>query len=487
MTPDTSHSVLLRQIAHHATATPDKTAFVATDGSIVSYGELWRNIQCASAYLRDNGLTNGDRLLLSAQKEIEFVYFYFGAHLASIVNVVVDAKNNAAHLDYISSLVEPKLAIGCMVDGVQSVDYCDIDLAAISIEDMVFGSSALTDVADIMFTSGTTGHPKGVLLSHANIAASASNINGYIGNNSSDVELLALPICHSFGLGRIRCNMLMGSTVVLKNGFANLKDIFSAIEKYNVTGFGMVPAAWAYIKRFSGNRIGKYAPQIRYIEIGSASMPLEDKQLLCELFGSSRICMHYGLTEASRSLFMEFHSYFDDLTTIGRPVSDAVDIKILDEQGKEVKFGEEGELCVKGNMVMDSYLLPEDNANAFYGSYFRTGDWGYKLPSGRFYLVARKKELINVGGKKVSPLEIEDALSKIGVGESMCAAIKDPDGILGEVPKVFLVEGTFSKSIEEIKSELSKLIEAYKMPRDFEVVASIPKTSSGKKKRTCQN
>lgn len=480
-----SHSPILQAIFDHAIEMPEKTAFVSVDGNRISYSELKNKILEAAAYLKSKGLEKGDKTILSAQKEIEFVYLYFGAHLLGIVNVVVDAKNNASHLQYISSLVNPKLAIGCVINGVENILYDEIEFTeAGSLEISKF---SIDDVADIMFTSGTTGLPKGVLLTHGNIYGSASNINSFIGNTADDVELLGLPICHSFGLGRIRCNMLTGGTIVLKNGFANIKDIFNAFEQYTVTGFGMVPAVWAYIKRFSGSRISKYATQIRYIEIGSAAMPFDDKKLLCEIFPDTRICMHYGLTEASRSAFMEFHENVADLATIGQPVSDKVSIKIFDESGCELPVNAEGELCVAGNMVMKSYLLPQDNDSAFFGQYFRTGDWAYKMPDGRLYLVARKKELINVGGKKVSPVEVEDALSAIGVGESMCIAIKDPDGILGEVPKVLLVEGSFTKSLDDIKQELAESIESYKMPRIFEIVKSIPKTASGKKQRLCQN
>lgn len=483
---DTSHSPILTAIGWQAQSEPDKIAFITINGDSVSYCTLWNRILRAAAYLHTKGLSNGDCVLLSAQKEIEFVYLYFGAHLLGIINVVVDAKNNETHLEYISSVTRPKLAIGADIHGVQSVGYDELSLHEVIFDNIVTEVKA-TDTADIMFTSGTTGHPKGVKLSHLNIAGSASNINSFIGNKADDVELLGLPICHSFGLGRIRCNMLKGSTVVLKNGFANLKDIFAAFEKYGVTGFGMVPAVWAYIKRFSGNRISNYASQLRYIEIGSAAMSIDDKELLTELFPTTRICMHYGLTEASRACFMEFHAYSEKLKSIGRPVTNHVDVKIMDESGQEVAYGVEGELCIRGNMVMNSYLLPRDNESAFWGTYFRTGDWAYQSHDGDLYLVARKKELINIGGKKVSPIEIEEALAQIGVGECMCISIKDPDGVLGEVPKVLLVEGTFSKSIPTIKQELASMIETYKMPRIFEVVKSIPKTSSGKKQRICQN
>ncbi len=478
-----SHSPLLQAIYAHAASEPDKVAMVATNGGEITYSGLVNSIERASAFLRTAGVKTGDRVMLSAQKEIEFVYFYFGAHLAGIINVVVDAKNNADHLEYINSVTNPALAIGMKLEGRPSFEYDSIKFP--SEPDSLHAPSVTPEsTADVMFTSGTTGNPKGVRLSHFNIFSSAANINGFIKNTGADIELLGLPICHSFGLGRLRCNMLSGGTVILHNGFANLKSVFDTIARYQVTGFGMVPAVWAYIKKFSGMRIGQYASQIRYIEIGSAAMPPEDKKILAGLFPDTRICMHYGLTEASRAAFMEFHENISDLSTAGKSVSPLVDIMIADENGKKAAPGQEGEICIKGNMVTSSYYDESDNEGAFVNGYFRTGDWGYMSDDDRLYLVARKKELINVGGKKVSPVEIEEALAKIGVGESMCVAARDPDGILGEVPKAMLVRGTFSISIDEIKNGLRQLLEVYKLPRIYEIVDSIPKTPSGKKKRT---
>lgn len=481
--PDISHSPLLKSLYSHAVEDPSKVALITVDGENISYRGLTAMIERAATLLQNRGLRAGDRIMLSAQKEIDFVYLYLGAHLIGVVNVVVDAKNNAEHLAYISSVTQPDLAIGMDIEGIPSLSYTSLEYPdCISLSSGKELKSSMT--ADVMFTSGTTGKPKGVKLSHDNIYSSATNINGFIHNTSDDVELLGLPLCHSFGLGRLRCNILAGSTVVLHNGFANLKSVFDAFDHYGVTGFGMVPAVWAYIKRFSGNRIGRFANRIRYIEIGSATMATEDKELLNELFPDTRICMHYGLTEASRAVFMEFHESRDDLATIGRSVSEKVEVAILDETGTELEPLQEGEICIKGNMVTTSYYNESDNAGAFINGYFRTGDWGYKTADGSLYLVARKKELINVGGKKVSPVEIEEALSKAGVGESMCVAVKDPDGILGEVPKVYLVRGSFKGSPDDIKSRLLSMLEAYKLPRFFEVVNAIPKTASGKKKRT---
>lgn len=272
--------------------------------------------------------------------------------------------------------------------------------------------------------------------------------------------------------------------MVLLGSFANLKAFFSAIERYGVTGFGMVPAVWEYIKKLSGERIGAYADRLRYIEIGSAALPTADKQLLVRLFPSTRICMHYGLTEASRSLFMEMHAEADDLNTAGRPVSRDVSVKVMDENGREVDDGCIGELCISGPTVMNAYLKPKDNDGTRFGSYFRTGDLGYRAPDGRFYLVSRVKEMINVGGKKVSPQEVEESIIATGgVADCVCAAMPDPRGVLGEVVCAYLLRTGATLEAEEIARRLDATLEAYKRPAAYEWIDRIPATASGKKQR----
>lgn len=477
-----AHSSLLQAIYRHSVQSADKTAIVAKDTS-VSYALLWENILGAATCLQSSGLEKGDCILLSALKDVEFVYVYFAAHLLGLINVIVDPTSNEERKKYIIETVHPKKIFGLK----EGVEYSEISLLERSVN---IGPISAQDVAEIMFTTGTTGKPKGVLLSHANICGSADNINKYIGNTTDDVEVLGLPICHSFGLGRLRCNMLQGATFILLGSFANLKLLFATMEQYHVTGIGMVPAVWEYIKKMSGKVIGKFADQMRYIEIGSAAMSVENKRLLMEIFPNTRICMHYGLTEASRSLFMEFHENAEDLTTIGKPVTKEVDVKIISDEGMELPTGESGELCVKGNMVLRSYLTDSDTVDAFWGEYFRTGDCAYKLENGNYYLVSRKKEIINVGGKKVSPIEIEDAIMALGeVSNCVCVAMKDPRGLFGEVPKVYVLKTGTTKSLDDIKALLGNKIENYKMPVEFDWIDKIPMTASGKKQRLalCHN
>lgn len=475
-----AHSPILQTVEQHATQMPNKIAFIVGEQQI-TYSQLMDNVRQMAGCLHKLGIQQGDYIILSAHKDVEFVYIYLASHLLGVVNVVIDAETNEERLAYIENKIQPKLCIGYTSARYPSKLFSALEwINATPYEPAT--SVTADNVAEVLFTTGTTGAPKGVCLTYYNIYASADNINRYIGNTSEDIELLGLPICHSFGLGRIRCNLLKGATIVILGNFANVRIMLNCIEKYSVTGFGVVPAAWAYIRKISGRRLEKYANQIKYIEIGSAAMPIDTKREMLEMFPRTRICMHYGLTEASRSTFIEFHNV-EHITTIGKAVVPEVDVCIMDKEGYKVKDGVKGELCVRGNMVMKRYLDEEDNAKAFFGEYFRTGDCGYKDEQGYITLLGREKELINVGGKKVSPIEVEDVICALGVGDCVCVPMKDEQGILGEVVKCYVLNGSTTLTFEEIANALIGKLESYKRPIKYEWIDVIPMTESGKKQR----
>ena len=470
------------QIFDHVQNTPDKVALISGDTKI-TYSQLWDYCLCAAEKLKqDYHLKKGDRVILSAAGNIEFVYAYFGVHIAGGICVPIDPDTNQTRFEYIEKSTTPVCVMGLLHN---------VKKETIPFSDVVNGTSKATyiapeqsQVADILFTTGTTGAPKGVALSYNNLSAAARNINAFIGNTSSDVELLALPVSHSFGLGRLRCSLSKGATVVMLGTFANVKKFFKEMARCQVTMFAMVPASWGFIKKMSGKYIGKFADQLKFIEIGSSFMPVEDKELLMSLLPKTRICMHYGSTEASRSAFMEFHTYKDNLLSIGK-ASPNVEIKIFTSQGTPAALGEEGEVCVKGEHVTCSYWneTPERFASDFYDGYFRTGDCGTMDAEGNIYLKSRIKEMINVGGKKVSPMEVEDILNTIpGIKESACIGIPDPGIVLGEVVKAFIVADD-NLSDEEIMQQLRPQLEVYKLPVEIERINAIPKTGSGKIQR----
>ncbi len=469
-------------IFQHAQATPLKTALI--QGTMeVPYELLWKEIELAAAWFSENA-ERGDRIIVSASKNIEFVYTYFGAHMAGMICVPIDPETNETRLKRIIDVAKPKLIVGELRNHgeYQVIPYgeCHQEFENLRIDNEKFPKE--DDVADLLFTTGTTGLPKGVALTYANQKAAADNINTYINNTPDDVEMLALPISHSFGLGRLRCVFAKGATLVLLGSFASMKKFYGEMERCHVTGFGMVPASWAYILKMSGEKIGQFAGQLKYIEIGSAFMPLENKQKLMNLLPNTHICMHYGLTEASRSAFISFHDDREHLMSAGK-ASPNTEIAVFSEQGESLTNNVDGEICVKGAHVCSDYwgMPKEEFKKDFFGDYFRTGDWGHIDEEGYIYLVSRKKEIINVGGKKVSPIEVEEHLNEIdGIEESVCVGVHDD--VLGEVVKAFCV---CSKEVdfEEVKKILFKKIETYKIPAFFETINSLPKTQNGKLQR----
>lgn len=462
---------------------PNKIAVIdASTGEASSYALLWEKITRAAAWYKERGLRRGDRVLLSASKDPGFLPAYFGAHMAGLITVPIDSETNTDRLRLIIETSAPSVVIGTLRNGeeIDPVGFEEIGKDCPTITDPVFFE--MDTVSDILFTTGTTGRPKGVALSGLNETSAAENINTFIGNTPDDIELIALPISHSFGLGRIRCVLSKGGTIVLLGSFASMKKFYKAIEDYNVTGFGMVPASWAYISKMSGDRIGKYAGQIRYIEIGSAPMPHDEKIRLKGLLPETRICMHYGLTEASRTTFISFLDDADHLDTAGK-ASPNVEIAIFSDSGEKLDAGMEGEICVKGNHVCCDYwgMPAEEFKKDFFGEWFRTGDWGFLSEDGWLTLKGRNKEMINVGGKKVNPVEVEEKLFTYP-GIADCACIAAPDPVMGEVVKACVVESSVTND-EDIKSFLSKSLENYKVPILIERISEIPRTSSGKIQR----
>ena len=190
------------QIFDHVQNTPDKVALISGDTEI-TYSQLWDCCLCAAEKLKqDYHLKKGDRVILSAAGNIEFVYAYFGVHIAGGICVPIDHDTNQTRFEYIEKSTTPVCVMGLLHN---------VKKETIPFTDVVNGTSKASyvapeqsQVADILFTTGTTGAPKGVALSYKNLSAAARNINAFIGNTSSDVELLALPVSHSFGLGRHR-------------------------------------------------------------------------------------------------------------------------------------------------------------------------------------------------------------------------------------------------------------------------------------------
>ena len=488
-------SLIVSRVFHHAKIRAQADALIAGDIHI-TYSELARRITAVAVGWQKQGLQRPDIIVLAAESTPTFAYAYLAAHLLGIKVVPEDPAAPARRIADIADRIRPKaIYVTSQFKGGDLACRPLVELEAASLErvdSLVLGSVALPTadaVADILFTTGTTGAAKGVQLSHANISAAADSINAFVGNTENDREVIPLPLSHSFGLGRLRCVLSAGGTLVLVNGFMFPEMIFDAMSTERATGFSFVPAGLAVLLRLTEDRLGEFAQQLSYIEIGSAPMPMEHKHRLIRLLPKTRICMHYGLTEASRSAFIEFHSDREKLDTVGHPAP-GVEIRIMDANGQVSVLGETGELCVRGDHVMQSYWQDErETRKAIRDGWLYTGDMGFRDAAGYIRLQGRKTEMINVGGRKVVPLEVENVLNEhSAIAECACVGVPDTGGLSGEAVMAFVVSnGDERPSERELMRFLRDRLEPYKCPVKYAWVDEIPKTSSGKLQRQILN
>ena len=478
---------IVESVASHAKHAGARAAIIAGD-EVLTYQQLWEKAQAAAGLLRAMGATGGDRVVLGAAAgQSAFCIGYLGAHLAGLTVIPVSGTVTASELDHIRQVASPALTFVANPKRVSdesvhaTARIAEAEACSITLQPPVPDSTA-----DILFTSGTTGKPKGVMLSHRNIRSAADHINRFVGNDAQDTEVVPLPLSHSFGLGRFRCNLIKGGTIVLTPGITFPGVIAKALDRWRATGFASVPAGFAALLHHDPDFFAPFAGQLRYMEIGSAEMPQKDKRQLMQTLPNTRICMHYGLTEASRSAFTEFHSDAAHPDSVGRPAP-SVRIRITDADGDACNPGQSGRICIQGDHVMQGYLGDEEATRAaLQDGWLVTEDVGHLDADGLLYLEGREGDLINVGGRKVSPLELEQQLLQVpGVKECACVAVPDPKGLTGEAIKALLVaeQADVQPAPSELIAHLRGRVEAFKIPSQWEWCEEIPRTSSGKIQR----
>lgn len=471
---------LLANLFESASKHPDKLALLCGDDEL-SWAQFLSRILSTATRLSMLGVGPGDRVLISGSNSIPIPVLYFAIHALGAVVVPVAPETPGITIIALAGDCEAKIAVveqtlsgmPCPVEGLAQVTAAGDE----NIEPVCKSDAA----ADILYTTGTTGKKKGVVLTQANVYAAARNISEFVGMGADDLEVLPLPLNHSFGLGRLRAQALVGHTIIIEKGIGIGVPVIRRLLSSRATGLALVPAGFDILRQFTKDDLGKARDHLRYIEIGSASMKKQTKDWLMEMLPDTRICHHYGLTEASRTTFVEYHADQGKKGTAGR-ASACAEITICDENLNPVGVGGSGEIVVRGGMVMKEYWRQPDltlNTHCAHG--FRTGDFGYLDEDGYLFLQGRKSDMINVGGRKVVPEEVEEALRMIdGVLDAAC--VGKPDKLLGEQVKAYIVADRLLDRIS-VKTFLRERLEEYKIPKTFEVVDKLPRSSSGKLQR----
>jgi len=334
--------------------------------------------------------------------------------------------------------------------------------------------SHVSDIASLIYTSGTTSSPKGVPIKHSNIIFTTQNIANVLGYNNSDINVIPLSLSHSFGLGCLHVSLCVGSTLILHKNSINILDILNSIKENNGTTFAAVPATLTSIVNNFPEKFVEKCSGLRLIITNSTMVPKDTIHKILQLLPNTKFVTYYGLTEASRSTFMIFNKNENKEESVGKSAPN-VEIKIV----KENNDSKIGEIWIRGNNVIENYWNSEF-AEKFAEGWLKTGDLGFLDENGFLYLTGRKDHIINVGGEKINPEEIENVAKMLDSVED-AIAIGVEHQLFGQVVKLF-VKKVENKEIEssEIIAHCKRNLERFKVPMEVEFVPEFPRTEHGK-------
>ena len=346
-------------------------------------------------------------------------------------------------------------------------------------------NTAKTDASDtavILYTSGTTGRPKGAELTHSNMVMNAKATLKLANYQKDDIGLIVLPLFHSFGQTFLMNGaMAMGSTNVVMPKFTP-DAVLATMEKENVTFFAGVPTMyWALLNYPEADKYDliKIAKNLRICASGGASLPIQVMKDFEKKFNAP-ILEGYGLSETSPVASFNRYDQPRKGGSIGLPI-EGVEMQVVDENDKELPIGEKGEIVIKGHNVMKGYYnRPEANEKVFKNGWFHSGDVGIMDEDGYFYIVDRTKDMIIRGGYNVYPRELEEVMMEHSA-VSLVAVIGVPHDSHGEEVKAYVVLKEVAKAtVEELKAWCKKKMAAYKYPRIIEIATGLPMTATGK-------
>ena len=501
--------MLLHQL-FEATArlVPEKVA-LATGARRFTYGELDGLASRLAASLQRFGIERGDRVAIFADNGVEAVVAIYAVLKAGAVFMPVNPLTKTEKLAHLlndsssacllttqvlrpvweSALARSASVQSCLVSGSLAADA---GTRLESYEEAVAtpGSPATAptidqDLASIIYTSGSSGEPKGVMLTHLNMVSAARSVNGYLGMTEKDVILCALPLAFDYGLYQILMAFMVGATVVLEQSFAFPVTILEKMAKEGATVFPVVPTMLSIVIGL-GNLARFDLSRLRMITNTAAALSERHVLDVRALFPQATLFSMYGLTECKRVTYLPPEQLEIRPTSVGRGMPNE-EVWLVDEQGKRLPNGCTGELVIRGSNVMRGYWhRPELTAERlrpgpypgelvlYSGDIFRTDDEGY------LYFVARKDDIVKSRGEKVSPKEVENVLYGLE-GVQDAAVIGVPDPILGAAIKAFLVlrSGYSYGEREVIKYCLDKL-ESFMVPKHVVFVDELPTTKTGK-------
>lgn len=486
-------------ITKNATFNPEGRAVICgDDGKEYTWSELDKQVnQLGNAFLK-LGLYKGDMAAIYLPNSPEFLLTYFALVRIGVVIVPFNILFKRCEIAYILNNSRAVVLIGSSAEVEQNVLSARDQLphlrtivtfgkqlkGCIDFYSLLSqGSETLKtvecqeeDLVSLMYTSGTTGHPKGAMLGYGNLREIGALSSQALQINNQDLLLTSAPFCHIFFVLTVLGTFNAGATLVTMQQFHPEKAL-ELISQYGVTHFAGVPTMYVFM-------LNKYDPakydlsSWRLAHSAGASLPVEHFREIEEKFGVA-LCETYGATETSSTITYNRmgHSKAGSVGQVGF----GTQAKVVDETESELPPGEIGEIVVKGPGIFQGYWeMPEATGQAFLGQWYRTGDLGKYDEDGYFYIVDRKKDMIVCSGYNIYPLEVEGVIyHNPKVMEVAVVGVKDP--VRDHVPKAFIrlrdgQEMTGQELIEFCAQELA----SYKVPREVEFLPELPKSATGK-------
>ncbi len=499
-----------------ATKSADKTAVIQGQRK-VCYGEINQGVSRLASFLLKSGIRPGDRAGILSENSPEYIISYLGIQKAGGISVDINHQYSAHEVKKILNnclasilLVENKyfkVAVETLngapfVKTVIIIDSQNKGLLPILtmrekisahidlfiLEDIIknddvsgrFPELSGKDIASIVYTSGTTGEPKGIMLSHDNFISNAKSIIQYLHLTGNDKVMVVLPFCYSYGKSLLTTHIMAGGTLVLESSFMYPNVVLDKMAEEEVTGFAGVSSTFAIL--LNRSNIRKYLfPKLRYVTQAGGPMSPGHARELSSVLPDADIFIMYGQTEATARLtFLNPGDLLRKPGSIGKPIP-GVHLELVKENGISAKVGEEGEIVVKGKNIMAGYWKsPEETRKVLKDNKLYTGDIAKMDDEGYLYMIGRSNDMIKSGAHRISPKEIEEVILEMQEVHEVCV-VSIEDVILGEaIRAVVVLKPGYVVDAKKIKRHCQTKLASFKIPKEVVFVDDLPKTNSGK-------
>ena len=469
----------------------------------VSRNELREMVATTAAALQAHGVSKGERVAIVLGNTPEYIVAFFAVTALGGIVVSIDSRIGAERLRIVTADTRPICCLQTQdLEATREIDVPRLELnVELATQSVFLGRNlcvasldllqnpadvSMEDPALILFSAGSTGHPKGVVLRHGGLFRTARTVSESIGLKPDHHDLILSPMTHSGGWQRVTGTILSGGCVVLPEvGMFSIPGLLNDIERNDVNGFFTTPPFIRMMLNTAPEKFQNRVPSLRSIEIASAPLSAAELQQLLDLFPHINVFFQYGSTECSRALILDSRARTDKLHTVGVPTH-GVKVRICDENGEDVPVGKKGEVLMDAEQMSTGYFeRPDLDAERFRKGWLVTGDYGFLDDEGFLTLLGRADDMINCGGHSYFPAEVEIELGAIeGIDTFLVAGVPDPAGILTDVPWIFVVpEKPTTWSIRDFLMDARKRLPSQMVPRNVVVVDEIPLTPSGKPSR----